>query len=103
LKDFNPSFDDPRLHELLWRYRGRNYSEYFDQEEMKKWKSFCAQRIMKPLGRKAIDFSFFIRKVNENIRSKDVSPAEKDLYITLEKYGKELAKRIGIPYPEYYS
>lgn len=50
------SFDDPRLYELLFRYRGRNYPELFAKEEKLKWNQFCVERFL-PQG--ACDYGAF--------------------------------------------
>jgi exodeoxyribonuclease-1 len=34
-----PAFDDPRLGELLWRYRARNFPESLSPEEVQRWDS----------------------------------------------------------------
>ncbi|MCG9696967.1 exodeoxyribonuclease I [Shewanella sp. Isolate11] len=38
-------FDDPRLKEMLFRYRGRNYPETLDDSEQYRWREFCQQRL----------------------------------------------------------
>lgn len=38
-------FDDPRLPELLFRYRGRNYTNTLNEEEMQQWREFCRARL----------------------------------------------------------
>ncbi|WP_411728543.1 exodeoxyribonuclease I [Methyloglobulus sp.] len=45
LANFKPSFTDPRLAEMLFRYRARNYPELLQPEETSKWREFCADRI----------------------------------------------------------
>ncbi|QHG63489.1 exodeoxyribonuclease I [Pseudomonas putida] len=41
-------FDDPRLPELLFRYRARNFPETLNSEERQRWYSFCQQRLSDP-------------------------------------------------------
>nr|WP_262923689.1 MULTISPECIES: exodeoxyribonuclease I [Pseudomonas] len=41
-------FDDPRLPELLFRYRARNFAETLNTEERQRWQSFCQQRLSDP-------------------------------------------------------
>lgn len=41
-------FDDPRLPELLFRYRARNYPETLSDEEHTRWQGFCGQRLTDP-------------------------------------------------------
>ncbi len=39
-------FDDPRLAELLFRYRARNFPEALSAAEREQWASFCRQRLI---------------------------------------------------------
>lgn len=41
-------FDDPRLPELLFRYRARNFPETLTPEERQRWYGFCQQRLSDP-------------------------------------------------------
>ncbi|WP_079226686.1 exodeoxyribonuclease I [Pseudomonas putida] len=41
-------FDDPRLPELLFRYRARNFPETLSSEERQRWYAFCQQRLSDP-------------------------------------------------------
>lgn len=43
-----PPFDDPRLPELHFRYRARNFPESLTAEETLRWKWFCQQRLTHP-------------------------------------------------------
>jgi exodeoxyribonuclease-1 len=45
----DPGFEDPRLPELLFRYRARNWPESLAPEENRAWKAFCRERIRDPL------------------------------------------------------
>lgn len=42
------NFDDPRLKEMLFRYRARNYPETLDDSEQYRWREFCQQRLNDP-------------------------------------------------------
>jgi len=39
-------FDDPRLVELLFRYRARNFPETLSTAEQEQWREFCRCRLM---------------------------------------------------------
>ncbi|WP_373083342.1 exodeoxyribonuclease I [Zhongshania sp.] len=41
-------FRDPRLPELLWRYRARNYPMTLSAAEREQWLAFCRQRLRQP-------------------------------------------------------
>jgi len=38
-------FDDPRLEELLFRYRARNFPDTLDDDERERWQRHCAERL----------------------------------------------------------
>lgn len=59
-------FDDSRLKEMLFRYRGRNYPELFDDTESMKWRDFCHDRLNDP------DYMFKLENlVNETSQNED--------------------------------
>lgn len=45
LADFNPSFADDRLPELLFRYKARSFPTSLSEDEMKRWESFRAEKL----------------------------------------------------------
>lgn len=45
LADFRPAFIDPRLPELLLRYKARNYPQTLSHDEQERWEAYRAQRI----------------------------------------------------------
>ena len=44
------SFDDPRLQELLWRYRARNFADSLSPEEEERWEAHRKARLMDGAG-----------------------------------------------------
>ncbi len=45
LGDIKVNFKDPRLQEMLFRYRARNYPELLSSEEQLCWDQFCSRRL----------------------------------------------------------
>ena len=43
-------FDDPRLAELLWRYRARNFPATLTPAEQQRWQQHCAARLLHGQG-----------------------------------------------------
>ena len=41
-------FDGPRLPELLFRYRARNFPDTLNGQEQQRWQDFCRQRLLDP-------------------------------------------------------
>lgn len=48
LADLHFNFDDPRLHELLYRYRARNFPETLTTEEREEWNRYREQKFNDP-------------------------------------------------------
>lgn len=45
LADKRPAFADPRLDELLFRYRARNFPDSLSEPEQQQWREHCAHRL----------------------------------------------------------
>ncbi len=45
-----PAFDDARLHELLWRYRARNFPDFLNADELARWEAHRAARLLEGAG-----------------------------------------------------
>ncbi len=45
-----PAFDDPRLDELLWRYRARNHPQTLDEDEQARWQAHRAALLLEGQG-----------------------------------------------------
>ncbi|MGI6432595.1 MAG: exodeoxyribonuclease I [Sphaerochaetaceae bacterium] len=93
-------FNDARAHQMLWRFLCRNWSEELDAKRQKEWQSFCAERIISPPGGAQVNLSFYARKIEEHLQSKETEPHLKEVLHELKLYGKELCHRIGLTYPE---
>jgi exodeoxyribonuclease-1 len=46
----HPRFDDPRLPELVWRYRARNFPETLTPAEVQRWDAHRAARLLHGAG-----------------------------------------------------
>lgn len=51
-------FKDKRLHEMLFRYRARNYRESLSEAELVEWEKFRRQRIEDPAARRHYEDSY---------------------------------------------
>lgn len=87
-------FDDARLNEMLFRYVCRNHYGSLDDATRAKWKSFCAQRLLVPPMDHLINFSFYMRKIEERLSSKDIEPRDKVILKELRDYGRRLEREI---------
>jgi len=88
------NFSDTRIPEMLWRYTARNYPELLNEEEVKKWKSFAASRILFPPADVIINLQFFKRKIAEKSERTDISAKDKIILRDLADYAELLEKKL---------
>jgi exodeoxyribonuclease-1 len=81
LANFSANFDDARLPEMLFRYRGRNYPHTLNADESQDWLRFCRERLMSP------DSASNLAEFNENLRRLQSQPgANQQLLTQLEEF-----------------
>ncbi|MGZ4958377.1 MAG: exodeoxyribonuclease I [Methylomonas sp.] len=64
LANFKADFDDARLPEMLFRYRGRNYPETLSPEESMCWQQFCFERLNNADQGDWLTLDLFIEKIH---------------------------------------
>ena len=45
-----PAFEDPRLEEMLFRYRARNFTSSLDADDLRRWHRHCSERLHNGTG-----------------------------------------------------
>jgi exodeoxyribonuclease-1 len=50
LAERGPAFDDPRLDELFFRYRARNFPDTLDEADRARWDEHCGERLQAAIG-----------------------------------------------------
>jgi exodeoxyribonuclease-1 len=50
LAERRPAFEDPRLDELFFRYRARNFPHTLDGDDRERWQAHCAERFEATIG-----------------------------------------------------
>ncbi|SDX63966.1 exodeoxyribonuclease I [Marinobacter mobilis] len=85
-------FEDPRLSEMLFRYRARNYPQSLMSEEQEQWEQFRQQRLMQPKkGWRSLE-SYF-QSLQKLAADPGLTPAKQHVLEELHLYGESL-----IPY-----
>ncbi len=91
-------FDDPRLPEMLFRYRARNWPETLTEDESKRWERFRLRRLSCPDAGAPITLNAFLTELkrldSETIQSR------KPILQALETYARELVPPEGHCLPE---
>jgi exodeoxyribonuclease-1 len=87
-------FDDPRLPELLFRYRARNFPETLNDLERKRWYKFCQDRLQHPeLGAPNTIASFTKALVELSLNA---TPQQLDVLRQWQDYVQSLRERLMI-------
>ncbi|MDD1612026.1 MAG: exodeoxyribonuclease I [Methylococcaceae bacterium] len=87
------TFADPRLPEMLFRYRARNYPASLNSDEQQRWRQFCSDRLT---GRKpgaGITFDQYFARLQDLKYDTDADIA---MLSALEAYAFEKMRRLGI-------
>ena len=72
---------------MLRRYVGRNYPELLSEEERRRWKSFCASRILFPPIPDVSDLGEYRKRLDAWKKSGDLAAEKKPIIKALEQYG----------------
>jgi len=86
-------FRDPRVPEMLFRYRARNYPETLSPEEKARWDIWRMGRLTSSAsdGRGGIVLDEYWAKINEQREKPDNTEEQLALLDALESYGKEIS------------
>ena len=83
-------FQDPRLAEMLFRYRARNYPETLADEERAEWEEYRQQRLASPAFNASITDAEYIERINTLLASEDISPAQREILHQLMQYREQV-------------
>jgi len=76
LDDMGFGFQDRRLEEMLFRYRGRNYPETLQGDEREKWEEYRKQRLLGPSTGQWLNYEMFATAINEAAQTAPVEQHE---------------------------
>lgn len=94
LRDFAAQLKDPRLPELLLRYRARNWPESLDAGEREQWNQYRRRRLGSASGLSEYDFDSYRQTIAQLRAAQPVGPAQA-LLDALEDWGRQLESDIG--------
>jgi exodeoxyribonuclease-1 len=87
-------FDDPRLPELLFRYRARNFAETLSAEDRQRWLSFCQWRLTDPQAGAPNTLKGFTKALIEH--SLKATPDQLKVLSQWQDYSLQLQQRLGL-------
>ena len=86
-----PEFRDPRLSEMLFRYRARNYPETLNAEETARWELFRRRRIEQPEAGASLARAAYEARLRDLEAVPDLSPERHAIVRSLWDYLHEIA------------
>ncbi|WP_347331277.1 exodeoxyribonuclease I [Marinimicrobium locisalis] len=82
-------FHDPRLPELLFRYRGRHFPESLTVSERERWRAFCWQRLTDPAAGAALTWDGLQERL-ARLRAQAIGGEQQRQLEALEAYARAL-------------
>lgn len=93
LADSTLTFADPRLSEMLFRYRARNFPESLNDEEQARWRQFCIDRLTGRRPGASITLDDYFARLEALKTDASVNAA---IVSSLEAYGFDRMRHLGI-------
>ena len=93
LPEMTFQFQDPRLEEMLFRYRARNFPDTLDEVESQHWQAWCAEQLTANPNGVGLTAQAFFRRLAELAQS---HPQQADLLAALRRYGEQVCERAGV-------
>lgn len=85
-----PHFEDPRLQELLFRYRARNWPDTLSAEERARWDALRFRRITEPEDPRALDLARFHELLDARLAQPELDEGARRLLLDLQVWGDGL-------------
>ena len=82
-------FQDPRLEEMLFRYRARNYGQTLNEPEQARWEQFRRDRLLyPPSGWRALPA--YLQTLQQRLAGDELTTSERDILEQLYFWGESL-------------
>lgn len=86
-------FEDPRLPEMVFRYRARNWPESLSTDEQEQWQQYRQQRLTSNDNNKILSLSRFFETIN-TCRERELTESQKTVLDKIEQYGKHIESEL---------
>ncbi len=90
LADCHPAFDDAKLHELLFRYRARNWLETLNTEERQRWEAYRRWRLTDPAGGASIVSADYFAEIDRLLAGLGKDDKRRGILGDLRDWGERL-------------
>lgn len=86
-------FRDPRLKEMLFRYRARNFPTSLSEAEQQQWQAFCQRRFTNKDAQAGLTLEEFFQRLALLKADPALNERQCELLVSLESYAAALIKR----------
>lgn len=94
LADYSADFNDPRLKEMLFRYRARNYPQSLTPDESGNWREFCIDKLSGTQGAgQSLTFSAYQAELD---RLSTQANVDTEILGELADYARLTKERLGL-------
>ncbi|MFY0655603.1 exodeoxyribonuclease I [Neptunomonas phycophila] len=90
LADLSLAFQDPRLEEMLFRYRARNYPYTLSSDEQVQWEQYRTDKLMKSDKRNLMTMKAFYERLNTLYGSPELDQNQRELLEELAIYAESI-------------
>jgi len=91
----NPVFDDPRLPEMLFRYRARNHPQSLTQEEQARWEAFRLRKLTEKVPGGGLVISEYEGQLAQLEAQAVIMPRDREIIGQLREWGRGLVAGCG--------
>jgi len=84
------AFQDPRLEEMLFRYRARNFPDTLDSEESERWEVYRQEKLLKEDNRKFLTMQPFYNILNEKYQDPELGANHREILEELAIYAESI-------------
>ncbi|MEP6558327.1 MAG: exodeoxyribonuclease I [Burkholderiales bacterium] len=92
LSSLRANFDDPRLPELSWRWRARNFPQTLSEEDTQRWRQHCAACLIEGAGGARTLDAYF---AEIDVLAKDADPRGEEILGALYDWAEAIAPEAG--------
>jgi len=90
LSELDLAFQDPRLEEMFFRYKARNYPDCLSADEMERWEMFRKERLLIEDNRKLLTIQPFYNILNDLYQNPELKRLDKDILEELAIYAESI-------------
>ncbi|MGB1238167.1 MAG: exodeoxyribonuclease I [Pseudomonadales bacterium] len=84
------AFQDPRLEEMLFRYRARNYPQTLSEEDSQRWESYRREKLLVADNRKLLTMQPFYQQLNEMYQDPALDAQAREILEELAIYAESI-------------